>query len=100
MSDIHQMTTPLGEIALGDAMSYIDRLRAEVYRARSERDALSRKAKEPCEVRIPGARLMVGDLFIHSQSGRKHYVESVHTEQTGVPSNPHKTTFHLIELND
>ena len=49
MSDIHQMTTPLGEIALSDALSYIDRLRAEVYRVRTERAALERKAKEPKE---------------------------------------------------
>lgn len=97
MSDIHQMTTPLGEIALGDALSYIDRLRAEVYRARSERDALARKEKAPMGGAIPGASVLLGDVFIHLTSGRKHFVESIQIHQTETTP---KATFHLVQLND
>lgn len=75
MSDIHQMTTPLGEIALGDALAYIDSLRAEVYRVRSERYAMSLKV--PCEGARPGAKPILGDIFTHRASGIEWSVVSI-----------------------
>lgn len=87
MSDEWWMTNRLDDISVKDAPSAIQALRNEVKQAREDKWEAQRKLKNIQPV-ISEANPMVGDIFIHSASGRKFAAYAILTEGTGNLAQP------------